>query len=95
MVRLSCVALLMLAAPAAGWGKPPAQPRDFQMPTKHDFRDFAPDGPSIQTEISPNTRFGLGMFGLKSEKAPLRPATVREIETPKQRRTAVGFSVKF
>ncbi len=95
MVRVGCVMLLILAAPAAGLGKPAGQDRGFQLPPKTDFRGFAPDGPAVQAEIAPNTRFGLGIFGLKLEKSPLRPATVREIETPKQRRAALGFSVRF
>ena len=101
MVRLGSVALIALFLPAAAWGDPPAsdpksgQVRSFGLPQlSSDFSD-ATDERFGRAQIAPNAHFGFGMFGLKSEKSPLRPVTVREIDAPKQRRAAVGFSLKF
>lgn len=98
MVRLASVALIVLSLPVAAWSKPPAtepeRVRSFQLPPPAD-RQFTLDGPFGRKEIAPNTHFGFGMFGLKSDKTDLRPATGREIIAPKQRRAAVGFSLKF
>ena len=100
MVRLGSVALLALALPVAAPGKPPPEQapafnRSFFIPqVPRDFSDPGDRGFG-RAQISPNAQFGFGMFGLKPEKSPLRPVTVREIDTPKQRRAAVGFSVRF
>lgn len=97
MVRLGSVALIALSLPAAALCNPPTnnQPvRNFHLQQPSADR-FAPDGRFGRTEIAPNTHFGFGVFGLKSEKSHLQPVTVREIDAPKQRRAAVGFSLKF
>lgn len=101
MARLGSVALITLFLPTAAWGDAPAPDpksaltRSFHLPRPSaDFRDDT-DERFGRTQIAPNAHFGVGMFGLKPEKSPLRPATVREIDAPKQRRAAVGFSLRF
>lgn len=100
MVRLGSFALILLSLPAAAWSAPPTEPRaskhtdSFQLPRSADDRRFAPKAPG-RAEIAPNTHFGFGIYGLKPEKSYLQPATGREIDAPKQRRAAVGFSLKF
>ena len=101
MVRLGSVALIALSLSAAAWSNPLAtaesseRPQSFHLPPTSDHHRFAPGGSVGRAEIAPNTHFGLGMFGLKTEKSYLRPATGREIDTRKQRRAGVGFSLKF
>ncbi len=101
MVRLGSVALILLSLPTAAWSNPPktadrpAQQPSFHMPGPSPDYDLAPDGRIGRTKIAPNTHFGFGMFGLKSEKSHLQPVTGREINAPKQRRAAIGFSLKF
>jgi len=100
MVRLGAVALILSSLSAAASAGPreaaenTANATTFQLP-KPSARFVASDERVGKTEIAPNTQFGFGMFGLKSEKSPLQPATGREIDMPKQRRAAVGFSLKF
>ena len=98
MVRLSSVALILLSLPAAAWSAPPS-PADtnptFHLPQTIDHQRFAPAVAIGKTSIGPNAQFGFGVFGLKAEKTHLRPVTVGEINVPKQRRAAVGFSLKF
>ena len=98
MVRLGSVALLALSLPVAALGSPPAgstaeTERSFHLPKPH--HRFESDTNFGRTEVAPNATFGFGMFGLKYEKSHLQPATGREIDTRKQRRAAVGFSLKF
>jgi len=101
MVLLGSVALVVLLLPAIAWSNPPAtaaedtdRPRSFQLPPSSNYRLVA-DSSIGHPEVVPNAYFGFGMFGLKSEKTHLQPATGREIDTRKQRRAAVGFSLKF
>ena len=97
MVRLTCVALLALSLPAVAWSGPPAtaagKGRSFLLPQPH--HRFESDPVIGRAEIAPNATFGFGMFGLKYERSHLQPVTGREIDTRKQRRAAVGFSLKF
>ncbi len=51
--------------------------------------------PFAATEIGPNATFGLGMFGLKQERFGIAPTTVREVNSPRTRRPALGLSFKF
>lgn len=101
MVRLGSVALIVLSLPAAAWSNPPAtaessgRTQSFHLPPTSDHHRFAPDGSVGRALIAPNTHFGVGIFGLKSEKSYLQPVTGREIDTRKQRRAGVGFSLKF
>ena len=46
-------------------------------------------------ELMPNGVLGVGMFGQKAEKGPLSAATARDYSLRKQRKAAVGFSLKF
>ena len=98
MVRLGAVALLALSSASFAQGSPPAiapdPDRSFQMP-RPDGDRFDTDGRIGRTQIAPNALFGFGMFGLNSEKSPLRAPTGRELDEPKQRRAALGFSMSF
>ena len=99
MVRSAAVALLLLLLPATAWSKPPAtdpaQGRNFDLPRPSAHHRFAPEGPIGRTEVAPNAHVGFGLFGMKSERTYLQPVTGREIDAPKQRRAAVGFSLRF
>lgn len=46
-------------------------------------------------QLMPNGVIGIGMFGQKMEKGPHSPSTARDLSMPKQRKAAVGFSLKF
>lgn len=100
MVRLVAFALILLSLPDAAWSSPPTdartskQPDSYQLPRSANDRRFAPRTPG-RAEIAPNTHFGFGIYGLKPERSYLQPTTGREINAPKQRRAAVGFSLKF
>ena len=100
MVRFSAVALILLSLPATAWSAPPNSAQGgnqsiaFHLPPSGDDHRFRPNQPG-RAEIAPNAHFGFGMFGLKSEKTHLKPVTGREIDSRKQRRAAVGFSLKF
>jgi len=100
MVRLGPVALIAMSLPVAALGNPPSPDpsppaRSLYLPQPPSKFSDATDERIGRAQIAPNAHFGIGMFGLKPEKSPLRPATVREIDAPKQRRAAVGFSLKF
>ena len=101
MVRLVSVALIALSLPVSAWAKPhttdqkPDQISAVYLPRAPAQLGHARVERIGRAELAPNLHFGFGMFGLKSEKSPMRPATVREIDAPKQRRAAVGFSLKF
>ena len=99
MGRLTSIALLILWLPATAWSKPlaadPAQRRSFDLPQPSAHHLFAPDGPIGRAEVAPNAHVGFGMFGMKSDRTYLQPVTGREIDAPKQRRAAVGFSLRF
>jgi hypothetical protein len=96
MVRVCSVALLLLSLPAAAWAAPPSLvDNSFELPRSADHSRFGRSEPIGRTTIAPNAQFGFGMFGLRSEKTQLQPVIVREIIGPKQRRAAVGFTVKF
>ena len=47
------------------------------------------------TELAPNAIVGFGMFGFKSERSLHSPVTARDLATTRQRKAAVGFSLKF
>jgi len=95
MVRLGSVALLALSLPAAAWSNPPVHPRSYLLPPAALDLRFVADAPVPRAQIAPNAQFGFGMFGLKAEKALLPAVTGRELGMRKQRRAAVGFSLKF
>ena len=46
-------------------------------------------------EVMPNGTIGFGLFGQKSPSHSLGPVTARDMALPKQRKAAVGFSLKF
>ena len=99
MVRLTAVALFVLWLPATAWSNPPvadtSQDRNSYVLQSSAHRHYAPEGPIGRAEVAPNAHVGFGMFGMKSERTYLQPVTGREIDAPKQRRAAVGFSLKF
>ena len=100
MVRLGPVALIAMSLPAAALGNPPAPvppplARSFYLPQPSSEFSDATDERFGRAQIAPNAHIGIGMFGLKPEKSALRPVTVREVDAPKQRRAAVGFSLRF
>ncbi len=81
-----------LAASQAGNRAGQANP--FKMPIGSE--SSTPDShPFATTEIAPNARFGIGMFGYKQERFGMAPTTVREVNSPRTRRAGVGFSLKF
>jgi hypothetical protein len=95
MVRLGSVVLIAISLPAAAWSNPPDRSRSYHLPSTSSHLRFNADATVVRAGVAPNAHLGFGMFGLKSEKALLQPATGREIDMRKQRRAAVGFSPKF
>lgn len=75
---------------------PPSAPlgQRFTMPTAPKSQPYE-GRPFAAAEIGPNATFGLGMFGLKQERFGMAPTTVREVNSPRTRRPALGFSLKF
>jgi hypothetical protein len=58
--------------------------------------DEGPDSRVVAgTELLPNGMFGVGMFGEKMGESAHSAATVRDFYTPRARKPAVGFSLKF
>lgn len=45
--------------------------------------------------IMPNGTIGIGFLGRNSASPSLAPVTVRDMAIPKQRKAAIGFSLKF
>lgn len=110
MVRLAGMTLLGLSLPVAvSAAEPPApvSPAKSEIAAQSlPSRSFAlSPGPSLSseafdrrktyTEVAPNTRLGIGIFGLKTERSHQAPVTAREIGTPRTRRAGVGISVRF
>lgn len=110
MVRLSAAAsaLLLLASPA--WSQqanltllpPPASTEqapafDFSLPDDPDGKAPGNRGSNIVagTEVSPNGMVGFGIFGEKSGELAQPPVTNRDYTLGRQRKPAVGFSLKF
>jgi len=92
MVRSTCAALLLIAiaAPAAG--------QNMTADNAWRVRDTTIDTPRQQLpaiEVGNFGRFGVGIFGLKSQTPRSRAVTVREVSEPRERRAGVGFSMKF
>jgi len=70
--------------------------REFQI---GNFSNYELSGSGSQifagAEVSPKATVGLGMFGLKPERAQQMPVTARELGAPRTRRAGVGVRVKF
>jgi hypothetical protein len=85
--------------PANPWQSPKeARPAlTFDIPDEEEAIGSSARGSRIiaGTEVIPNAVVGIGMFGQKTEKAPLPPVVARELAIPKSRKAAVGFSFKF
>jgi hypothetical protein len=91
MVRLPIVLLVsLIAAPAAGQT---AAGADAWRVREVTVRNAERHLPSI--DVGSNARFGLGVFGLKSQTPRSKAVIGHELSAPKQRRAGVGFSVKF
>ena len=107
MARLLSVALLLALGATPGWSQSLALPntpadgaptvRSYSLP------NVAPQGTLSDrrgrllagTEVGPGAIFGIGMFGLKRDKADLPRATGREINVPKTRHKGIGLSLSF
>ena len=86
-----------LKAPWSGIEKPP-ETSNFSMPHAAPAPTAEMNGGSrifAGTALLPNTMFGLGLFGERVSGEPLAPVTGREIDLPKRRKAAVGFSLRF
>lgn len=99
-ILLSSVPATSLAAQAANpWhaSDEPAPANSFDLPDERSARIGSSSGSRIiaGTDVMPNATVGFGMFGHKSEKSQLAPATARDLSLPRTRRAAVGFSLKF
>ena len=92
MARLMSVALLALIVAA------PAVARDSSPSNWRVGGVNYPNEPAWQlpgARLGDKGRFGVGIFGLRSETARQRAVTVREIDAPRPRRAGVGLSLKF
>lgn len=109
MARLVATILLLTLpiAPGAHAAEPPSIPSPAEQ--KHPSRSFLlPEaGPGVAgrdksgsrifagKELMPNGVIGIGIFGPKAEKGPHSAATARDLSIRKQRKAAVGFSLRF
>ncbi len=86
-----------LRSPWSGSEKP-AETSGYSMPRAQPAPPAQRNGGTrifAGTALLPNTMFGLGLFGERANREPLAPVTAREINLPKQRKAAVGFSLRF
>ena len=111
MARLVLVALALSFPTCAGWAQTPtpsaspwqvgAEPRparSFDLTSTHINQpsgDDSEDGVVAGTELVPDGVVGFGMFGAETEELTHSRATVRDFTVPRQRKPAVGFSLKF
>lgn len=110
MGRLVLIAFGLWVPAGAAWAQPAPPPSPWHVnaePQPVKLLDLSPtdadplinDGPDSRvvagTEVLPNGMFGVGMFGEEMEESVHSPATVWEFSLPKQRKPAVGFSLKF
>ena len=97
MARLAPLALGLVFAASSAWGQstanPPVPSQRYALPQSP---DYVPETGRMWAgrEIAPNARFGVGMFGLKKERAPGSSVTVRDIEMPRTRRAGLGLTLK-
>lgn len=86
-----------LTSPWSG-GEEPPETSSYSMPHSSPAPPAGTNGGTrifAGTALLPNTVFGLGLFGERANREPLAPVTAREINLPKQRKAAVGFSLRF
>ena len=72
--------------------------RNFQIDEHESQVDSGKGGGSrifAGRHLMPNGVVGIGMFGQKADKGPHSAATDRDLSLPKQRKAAVGFSLRF
>lgn len=93
MARLVTIILLSLVAAAPAASQTSSKPDSWRIRKLPMIEP--PEWRLPGTEVGSNGRFGLGMFGLKSDALRQRPVTGREIATPRPRRAGVGISLKF
>lgn len=111
MVRLASVALLVAIVGAPGWSQstgpaskpvsreawrigetaPQQSPWSLEVAVRNDPNT----SPFAGTDVFPNSRLGLGVFGLKRDRTALPPTTVYEVNTRQSRKPGLGFSLKF
>lgn len=110
MARIGHFGWALLAFPAVGIAQTPApsaSPWQVQVePQKAQSFDIAstrinlpsdnPDSRVVAgTEVLPNGMVGFGMFGERTQSANHSRSTVRDFSLPRDRKPAVGFSLKF
>jgi hypothetical protein len=111
MARPTIALLSMLLLASAGWAQSPAPPPNpwqvivepeptpgFDLSTGV-TQSTSAGGPGSRivadTEVLDDGTFGFGMFGHKAERSAHSPATARDFGMPRDRKPAVGFSLKF
>jgi hypothetical protein len=110
MGRLVLVALAIAIPAGTGWSQPApspspwhvnvepqaAQAPDLSLAETSQLYSGDPDSRVVAgTEVLPNGMFGVGMFGEKTAETDHSRATVRDFSLPRDRKPAVGFSLKF
>jgi hypothetical protein len=94
MVRLGSVALMLLLGSTPTWAQP--SPNSHQWRIGEVARHAWSRPISIaSTEIAPNATFGLGVFGLKPDRARQPAVTVHETNMPRTRRAGIGLRLGF
>lgn len=94
MVRPGSMALFLLLGSSPTWAQ--------SSPNAHQWRVGEVPRPAwsrsssfASTEIAPNATLGLGVFGLKPERARQPPVTVHETNLPRTRRAGIGLRLGF
>jgi|RhiMethySRZTD1v2_1073278.scaffolds.fasta_scaffold3254753_2 hypothetical protein len=110
MGRLVLVAFAIAMPAGTAWSQPASSPNpwhvniepqavhepDLSLADTGQLYSGQPDSRIIAgTEVMPNGMFGIGMFGEKTAPRAHAPATVRDFSLPRNRKPAVGFSLKF
>ena len=94
MVRLGSIALFLLLGSTPTWAQSP--------PNTHQWRIGEAARPALSrsnsfasTDIAPNATLGLGIFGLKPDRARQPAVTVHETNMPRTRRAGIGLRLGF
>jgi hypothetical protein len=110
MARKSLFSLALIALPAAGlaqtqgqtpspWQAAPEPPKTQSFDLSSTRTSLPSDNPDSRvvagTEVLPNTMVGFGMFGDQMQPSSHSRSTVRDFSLPRDRKPAVGFSLKF
>ena len=94
MVRLGSVALFLLLGSTPTWAQSPPKPQQWRI-GEVEKPVWSRSGSFASTEIAPNATLGLGIFGLKPDRARQRPVTVHETNLPRTRRAGIGLRLGF